>query len=702
MEIFFKKFRDKHNIQPDYNTQNKSFLKQAEILRRKGIKNYDWMLALYHRDLSGVNPLSDNVTYSQQIKIGIEIKINPVYFFREICKVPGSGGAIPYKLDAGNLIVIWLFFNNINLFYVISRQIGKTVAMLALVLYAMYISYRETDSAMITNTNKLRTTNIGRLKRMRDSVPKWMLKLSSKDSDNKEGLLYHYKETELKTFVGSRDPIAADAKTRGLSVALLVEDEFAYIDSNGVMLKAASSTLSTAGDQAKEQGFPSAHMIFTTAGDLSTKSGKYAHSVVCKCVNWTDDILDMEDEVSLFQYVEDNSSNNMFYITKSYHQLGKDEAWFEKRKKENDLSQEEADKDYKCIWIMGDKNESVINPSILKRLDDFAKDPTYIESYETARMWWYHSKEYLASDTFKRTPLIMGCDGSGLVGQDFTTLVILNAETLEIVGTCKCNISNLLVISEFIYKLLKDYPNMMFIPERNHTGIAILDNLFRFFQMNNKNPYLRIFNSYVDTSNGLSVSDILSLDSPTGKEKSRFGYWTSNKSREMLYNTVLLDSIGTTYDKVYDRRLITELQGIRQKNGRLDHGNGGNDDLVIGYLLALYFVKYAKNTRLYDFPHNRIMRKHIDPSNKYTPAQIENQRSMISRKDTLRQLIEATRSNQMKEIYRRELRYLDYYIDPKMTIPIRNAKDFDKAIEEKKSISAHDMRKILSRLTPLK
>ena len=41
-------------IYKDYNTTNKSFLKVANQLKEAGVKNYDFMLALYDKSLAGV------------------------------------------------------------------------------------------------------------------------------------------------------------------------------------------------------------------------------------------------------------------------------------------------------------------------------------------------------------------------------------------------------------------------------------------------------------------------------------------------------------------------------------------------------------------------------------------------------------------------------------------------------------------------
>lgn len=697
---YFKKDLEQNNIHYDIETKNKSFIKMSLLSKTKGIKNNKWMLALCQRELIGVDPHDPDLTYEQKVKISIECKVNPMYFFREVIRVPASGAdPIPFKLDQGNMIVLFLFCASVDLFYVIARQIGKTITMLSILEYLTYICYYKSSCSMITNTDKLRVENISRLKNMRDALPKWLISVSMKDSDNKEGMYYKALDNTILTFVGQADPNAADSKVRGLSVPFLCHDEFPYTRNNEIMFKAATATMSTAGEQAKEAGVPTANMIFTTAGDLSTASGKFAHKLVLEAMAWIDNLFDQIDLEQLKNTIKNNSANNMVYITKSYLQLGKTKEWLEERKRRGSLSDAEIDKDFKGIWSMGSKDSSVIDPELLKILDEYQKEPLYIQPYQDTFIHWFVSKKELDEKYTKRS-IILGSDGSEAIGIDFTTFVMMDSETLEVIGSCKCNISNLLHLSEMIFELLLKFRKMLFIPERNSTGAAIVDNLLIFFQRANVNPYVRIFNTYIDTANNISKRDITDLPNPLGSDKKMFGFRTTSKSRDTLYNTVLLDSIKECKTKINDARIISELQGLTKRNGRVDHTIKGHDDLLIAWLLCLWFVKYGRNTYLYDIDSEKFMIGHVDPHAKYTKQQVEQQLALRNRRDSLKELIEISPSNSMKQIYMRELRLINMSINEDIKIPTKTTNDIEQTMRDDDISKRENIKSTLRRFYP--
>ena len=72
------------NIIYDISTKNSSFLKMMNTLKRLGVKDNKFFLALYDETLVGVDPYSGNLTNTQKCSILRECKRNPWYFLREI------------------------------------------------------------------------------------------------------------------------------------------------------------------------------------------------------------------------------------------------------------------------------------------------------------------------------------------------------------------------------------------------------------------------------------------------------------------------------------------------------------------------------------------------------------------------------------------------------------------------------------------
>ncbi len=66
------------------------------MLKRKGIKNYNFflklydedLLKLYDEDLVGVDPYDEHLTQEYKLKIILECRRNFWYFIREIMRIP--------------------------------------------------------------------------------------------------------------------------------------------------------------------------------------------------------------------------------------------------------------------------------------------------------------------------------------------------------------------------------------------------------------------------------------------------------------------------------------------------------------------------------------------------------------------------------------------------------------------------------------
>ena len=82
--ILFNSDFKKNGAIVDHQTKNVSFLRMVGILKQLGCENCYFLLALYQKELIGVDPYAKDLTKEQKRRIIIECKINPWYYFREI------------------------------------------------------------------------------------------------------------------------------------------------------------------------------------------------------------------------------------------------------------------------------------------------------------------------------------------------------------------------------------------------------------------------------------------------------------------------------------------------------------------------------------------------------------------------------------------------------------------------------------------
>ena len=120
---------------------NKSFNKLSERLRLKGVKNCDFMLALFNKDLIGVDPYGD-LSEDQKKAIKEECINNIWYFFREVVKISlETGDKIPYKLNEANLELIYSYTRGYSTWTTSPRGTLATATVVLLIAHHMMERY---------------------------------------------------------------------------------------------------------------------------------------------------------------------------------------------------------------------------------------------------------------------------------------------------------------------------------------------------------------------------------------------------------------------------------------------------------------------------------------------------------------------------------------------------------------------------------
>lgn len=607
MILFEEDFAEQGAI-ADTETKNLSFLKMSIMLNRMGVRNNLFPLALYDKDLQGIDPynLHDQSVELKQ-RIGLEAKRNPWYYLRELVRISAAGtGGIPYILSRANLAQTWVFLNSINGFLTMPRQCGKTVNSMAICSWYLYIAGYNIKMGEFCKGHELQTQNVDRLKKIRDSLPKWLVHQTAADTNNKEGLAYDYLKTEFMTFVAQSDKTAAGDQARGQSISSMHWDEVAYYNNIHLSYDSAKAAMDDAGEKALEIGLPSAVIMTTTAGDIDDPRGRWCYRQICDAMRFTETLYDCKNREALMDIVRMNSKNLYLYMEYSYKQLGKSEEWFERVTRGKDIKV--VEKDYLNKWLHG-SSASIFPKEVLDRVVSSRKDPVTTTTFGGQLLIrWYDDPALLMSDPGRKNrPYVIGCDTSDNVGRDFTTMCMLDPYDLHIVCTFKCNTSNLVFVARCIVKFLRDFPRSIFIPERNKNGAMFLDYIFAEMRRDQFNPLTRIFNKYFQEYT--SDTDVSNLNYSEGSVRKNFGFTTSKSatSREFLYSSVLSAALDLIGDRLNDSAIIDEIAGLTMKNGRVDHSDIGHDDLLIAFLLACYFILFGLNHQLYGIGPEEFM-----------------------------------------------------------------------------------------------
>ncbi len=381
---------------------------------------------------------------------------------------------------------------------------------------------------------------------------------------------------------------------------------------------------------------------------------------------FTEELYDLKDRTELLEILDANTSIRMVYLEFSHTQLGKDDEWFAwvtrgKTKKS-------VDKDYRNVWVRGSSTQ-VLADNIVEILKSCRKEPVHTELYRSLVLRWYITLEEKQAGSFKQRQLVLGTDTSDNAGLDYTTLVLIDAATLEVVMTCRCNQTNLAYVAECITHLLLEHENILFIPERNKNGAVFIDIILGSTEENSAfDPFKRIYNTIVqdldDDSNAKKFAERNFKDSATRK---CFGFTTTSAqaSRPLLYGAVLTSMMEYGASRIYDKTLSTELMGLSVKNGRVDHSGEGNDDMVIALLLTGYIVFYGKNLDRYGMDTTKILSAVDSIGTKVDAIVKERQAKYRLELSQLQTKLESCSNEMMKTNYLMKIKNLESVIDDK-------------------------------------
>lgn len=594
-----------------WRTKNTSFLRMAEIYRKMGVKNYLFHLALFQPELEDVDPHDPNLSIEIMGKIATECRFNPWYFFRECVKVPPQGSAVPLQLRAnrGNLALWWLFFNHIDPALIQPRQTGKSLSTDALNILLIVLLCTHSRINMLTKDDKLRSSNIDRLKKLRLYLPPYLQALDKRDSDNMHEIVCSLFDNIFSSAVAQNNEAAALNIGRGLTAPVAHIDEGPFINYIDTTIPAMLAAGTAARDEAKEYGRPYGTIFTTTAGKKDSRSGKYMYELIHGGMVWTEALLDVPNETVLRQTVRNNSRGRkpLVNITMSHRQLGYSDEWLAKALEDSNAYGEEADRDFFNKWTSGGLS-SPLATELNERLRQSEREPYWTEfsPHNYALRW--HVPHHEVPTVMKRK-VILGMDTSDAIGRDAITMVFVDASTFEVLAAANVNEANLILFTGWVADLMIKYPGLILIPERRGSGQTLIDTLLVRLPAAGIDPFRRIYNLIVDNSHDYKEEYRLIQQDVNRRghafyeqQKRMFGFATSGSgqhSRNVLYSETLQRAARLGCDKCYDRSLIDEITGLVTKNGRLDHSESGHDDMVIAWLLAAWFLTTSKNLAFY-------------------------------------------------------------------------------------------------------
>jgi len=606
---------------PNIDTKNESFVDICYILRGLGVNNHLFPLSLHNPDIKDIDPHGENLSIEEKGLITKECFENPWYYFREVARIPVQGAMKPIKVKAnrGNIALWWCYFNHITTFLVQPRQTGKSVTMANLDRYLLNFGLVHSSIHLLTKEDQLRRNDVERLKEYEEILPEYLRRtVKKKDPNNQEYIYLSAVENKYETHVPRMDEKGAYKVGRGFTSANIRIDEFAYISWLKATLTTIISATNAAFESAKENKAHHGIILATTAGKKDDRDGKYAYQILSSSFPFTEKIYDSQDENELRKTIMANSTNGYAVnCTFNHRMLGvSDQQHYDNIKKAM-ISGEEADRDYFNIWTSG----SVGSPLTAEQLDFIRDHQTekYVNDIDSKMR--YMTKWYVSLESRDRLMeagnVVVGIDTSEAMGKDEIAMQYVDLNTLQVLGTCYCNLTNIIEYSLWLFDQMQKWPKLTAIIERRSTGAAVIDQLLLSFKIAGQNAFKRIYNKIAQDPDRFKEelmeirrADKYQLADMYVRYKSAFGYSTSAKgdsSRSILYGQVLQNAVRHSMDRINDIKTINQIMSLTVINGRVDHPRGSNDDGVIAWLLTIWFAMFGNNLSWYGIDPTQIM-----------------------------------------------------------------------------------------------
>jgi hypothetical protein len=611
----------------DTQTTNQSFIHLADVYYHMGIKNCAFHLTLLDPDLQGVDPFRQDLPLIMQAKIARECKLNFWYYLREISRIPESGSmvAVPFQANRSNIAMYWLFWNRVMTIVTILRQTGKTTMLVELVKYLLNFGAMNTFINLLTKSEGLKAETLAKVKAFYEEFPDYLNFSTKKDIFNSDEVKLKDLSNTFKGNLSSASPKQAEKVGRGFTAPINLVDEAAFIENIAIALGAMLMTGNAARSAAERNGNPSGTILATTAGNTSDRDAAYIYSLITGSTIWDDRFLDCVDVKDLNDAIFRNSSATknqtkrpIVNISFSYRQLGYDEEWLKKKLEENISTPENIKRDIFNQWLSG-SSKSPIPKQYIETINRHVVDQPRSEFWAPHNylIKWFITLEEIQSRIAAQRSFILGVDTSDGSGGDDIGFSVRDHVDGDIIAAATFNEINLITLADFFVSFLVRYPNSTMIIERKSSAATMIDYMITKLLAAGINPYKRMYNTIVQNKD--SMEDVynevmharLSDEFVFIKHKKHIGFATSGAgvtARSSLYSGTLMSMLKYTGYGLRDEKMVAQISALEERNGRIDHPPGGNDDMVISSLLSYWLLSEGRNLSVYGINPSMILR----------------------------------------------------------------------------------------------
>lgn len=591
----------------DWKTKNKSFLNLYNTLYKLGIKNNKFFLQIYDRDLIGIDVYKGIIPEDIQIKVLLEIIINPWYFLREICRIPVDGlpiepgGGSEFIADRNNIASWYCYLNGIDHYDSKSRQLGKTQNAIAQFNYAFHYGAMSSTTLFFNKDFGLAKQNLYRLKCQRDMLPKWLqMRIAYRDDgsvDKGQDSITQMKNpitgNVIKVMAKATSRDNAIKMGRGETAALYYNDEFDFTPYNTEIKDAAVFAYSTASQNAKKHRSLYNRIFTSTPGYLSTKEGKAADKFIKRMLPWNDHFYD-EKIQRLKNTLASKAYNGVMYVEHTWRQLGKSIEWYENQCSLVDYDPDKILREIDLQRIQGNE-ASPFKKSALTFITRNMKSPiTEINLSNNIQPIKIYEK------INRKIHYVLSIDPAEGLGQNNNGFTLINPHTEMVAAEYKSPYISPSDFFRMLCKFMDDYcPKSMLVIENNR-GRELIN---RFLE--SKYRYRLWYDKSKLTDKKVLNTDKYGAEKKAAYDRRSLGFNTSVSTKPLLYS-IIERFMEEDLSKVCTEYIVKDVTAVQRKpNGKIVLGGANDDDeegddhgdVLMAYLIGLFVLYNADNLR---------------------------------------------------------------------------------------------------------
>jgi hypothetical protein len=311
-----------------WETNNVSFLKTAIELKNAGIKNHDFFLKLYDKDLVGVDPYNPLLSETTKAKILDEVVANPWYYIRECVRIPEFGGdPVPFTLHRANLASIFCVLNNLDHYTVTPSQHGRTMSYVTILGWIFNFKSYNSNMLFLNMRAKGARENMNHLYNQTNALLDY-LKIPQFLKYNEYSLINPIARNLISTIEDLNNEHDAVELSHRFNQPIHFYDNAEHMPYIEQLFYGSAPVFYRVKERAKSNATFACRIFSSTFGDEEQDSTKFCMNLIDHCMIWNEKIYDMTID-ELEKAVQRNATNGIIYIRYTYDQLSSSSNWFE-------------------------------------------------------------------------------------------------------------------------------------------------------------------------------------------------------------------------------------------------------------------------------------------------------------------------------------------------------------------------------------